>query len=122
MDTTSLPDVTSRMICNIASTQSAADLETDLVLIPDVDDAPEEESAPSSRKGEASEVAADGEEHPRAIAAAKDRGGRPRAAHAFLLKAQSPVFRRMLAAPMTEAAEGVVRMTGVTERQLDDLL
>jgi len=45
-----------------------------------------------------------------------------RGAHAFMLQAQSPVFRRMLVGQMVEATERRVRMTGVRPRELDDLL
>jgi len=42
--------------------------------------------------------------------------------HAFLLQAQSPVFRRMLAGPMREATDRTVKMAGVLPRELEDFL
>lgn len=55
----------------------------------------------------------------------EEEGGEPastRGAHAFMLQAQSPVFRRMLVGQMVEATQRHVRMTGVRPRELDDLL
>lgn len=55
----------------------------------------------------------------------EEEGGRAastRGAHAFMLQAQSPVFRRMLVGQMVEATERRVRMAGVRPRELDDLL
>lgn len=42
--------------------------------------------------------------------------------HSFVLKAHSPVFRRMLDGSMAEAFEGVVNMKNVSASELDDLL
>jgi len=42
--------------------------------------------------------------------------------HSFVLQAHSPVFRAMLAAPMTEGQEKVVNMVGVTTERLEDFL
>lgn len=46
----------------------------------------------------------------------------PSEAHAFVLQAHSPVFRRMLDSNMTEATERVVSMANVTLQELDDLV
>lgn len=43
-------------------------------------------------------------------------------AHAFLLQAHSPVFRRMLETPMTEATDRVITMANVGVRELEDLI
>lgn len=45
-----------------------------------------------------------------------------RMVHSFVLQAQSPVFRRMLAGPMTEATDGVIKISGMTAVELDDFL
>jgi len=46
----------------------------------------------------------------------------PFEAHAFVLQAQSPVFRRMLAGPMVEATRRRIQMAGVTPSELEDFL
>lgn len=124
-----LPDITTRMIANISLAQSASGLEPDLLLVPDAEveekEEDDEQSSCSAGRGEAAAFGStDGLASSSKFGLVKrgDDRGQARPAHSFLLKAQSPVFRRMLAAPMTEAAEGVVRMTGVAPRQLDDLL
>lgn len=48
--------------------------------------------------------------------------GVDRGVHAFVLQAQSPVFRRMLAGPMLEATDRTVKMAGVSPGELDDFL
>lgn len=45
-----------------------------------------------------------------------------RMVHSFVLQAQSPVFRRMLTGPMTEATEGVIKISGMGPIELDDFL
>lgn len=54
--------------------------------------------------------------------AVKSAPAQTRFVHAFVLQAQSPVFRRMLAGDMREATEGVIKMAGVTPVELDDFL
>merc|ERR1712224_1128413 len=49
-------------------------------------------------------------------------GSAPRTVHAFILKAHSPVFRRMLDGSMTEATERIVNMKGVSPSELEDFL
>mmetsp|Transcript_61087 Transcript_61087/g.172199 ORF Transcript_61087/g.172199 Transcript_61087/m.172199 type:complete len:392 (+) Transcript_61087:69-1244(+) len=49
-------------------------------------------------------------------------GTRVHSAHSFVLQSQSPVFRRMLAGPMTEATERTIKMSGVTHTELEDFL
>lgn len=62
--------------------------------------------------------------HPdiRIILQDEDEDSRLHVVHAFILQAQSPVFRRMLHSPMTEASNGEIVMAGVTAAELDDFL
>lgn len=113
------PDIAARMIANVAATWGSAEVAPDIQLVPDADPAADEDDGTGSchEPPAFSGGGASAPSTPR-----KPRRGAPRGAHAFMLQAQSPVFRRMLAAPMTEAADRVVHMAGVSPTELDDLL
>lgn len=102
------------MISNVAATRFAPDVATDLQIV-----LVEECGTTSEQDSERQRVTCDLVD---SEAVSPVSSSDARRAHSFLLQAQSPVFRRMLAAPMLEASERTIKMSGVTSQQLDDLL
>jgi len=123
------PNMTARMIENVAETRGEGEIDTDIQLVPDEaeEDANDSGSiSPAAQAAESIRAAASSASGADASSSSQEgrarRRGAGRAAHAFVLQAQSPVFRRMLATGMTESTDRIVHMAGVSPQQLDDLL